>query len=152
MGGVVTVASVAMALVLATALLARPPLDAAPLEPTLIILTAPPTAVPSATPLLPTPSPVPTFTPIPTPDAAIAPAVVTSGYYAVVANTDGVGVVIRGGPSTSNAQITIADEGAVLLVLDGPVESNDLLWWQVRLADGTEGWAAGLFLEPAAAP
>jgi hypothetical protein len=152
MGVVVTLVSIVVALALARAFLSRPPLAVAPVEPTIVVLTAPPSAVPSIAPDLPTPTPVPTFTPIPTPDTATAPDEITPGYYALVANTDGVGLTVRGGPSTNNAPITIADEGQYVLVLDGPEQANDLLWWQIRLEDGTEGWAAGLFLEPAAAP
>jgi len=154
LGVVVTVVSLVLALAIANALLHRPPLEVGPAAPTLIILTAPPSAVPSVTAVLPTPSAIPTFTPIPTPDQAIAPPEVTVDYYAVVANTEGAGVIMRGGPSTSNAQITIADEGSLLLVIGGP-EADDLnnrVWWQVKQEDGTQGWVAGEFLLPAAAP
>ena len=154
LGVLVTLLSLAAALSLVNTLLARPPLDAAPIEPTIIILTAPPSPIPSPTSPLPTPSPIPTFTPIPTPDTAFAPPEITVGFYAEVVNTDDFGVTVRGGPSTSNAQITVADEGALLLVIGGPEADgvNDRLWWQIQLADGTEGWAAGDFLAPAAGP
>ncbi len=154
LGVLVTIVSIAIALALVNALLDRPPLEAAPIEPTLIILTAPPSPIPSPTSPLPTPSPIPTFTPIPTPDTAVAPPEVTVGYYAQVANTDGFGINLRGGPSTSNAIITLVDEGALVLVIGGPEvdEANDRLWWQLQLDDGTEGWAVGEFLVPAAGP
>ncbi len=154
LGVIVTVVSLILALALANALLARPPLEVAPVQPTLIILTAPPSPVPSVTAVLPTPSPIPTFTPIPTPDTAQAPPEVTVGYYALVAGTEGAGVTVRGGPSTSNARITVADEGALLVVIGGPQvdEPNSRIWWQVELADGTQGWVVGDFLQPAAAP
>jgi hypothetical protein len=74
------------------------------------------------------------------------------GYFAEVANTDGIGVTVRGGPSTSNVSVLIADEGTLLLIIGGPTEANGFLWWQVQLQDGTEGWAAGDFLLPAAGP
>jgi hypothetical protein len=79
---------------------------------------------------------------------------VTVGFYARVVNTDDFGVTVRGGPSTSNAQITVADEDVLLLIIGGPeVDAvNNRLWWQIQLEDGTEGWAAGDFLEPAAGP
>jgi uncharacterized protein YraI len=104
--------------------------------------------------VLPTPSTIPTFTPIATPDTAFAPEEVTVGYYALVANTEGAGVTVRGGPSTSNAQITVADEGEVLLVIGGPEadEGGGRIWWQVELEDETQGWVAGEFLLPTAAP
>ncbi len=154
LGVLVTIVSIAVALSLVNTLLARPPLDAAPIEPTLIILTAPPSPIPSPTSPLPTPSPIPTFTPIPTPDTAVAPPEVTAGYYAEVANTDDFGINLRGGPSTSNAQITVVDEGTLVLVIGGPEvdEANNRLWWQLQLDDGTEGWAVGEFLVPAAGP
>ncbi|NKQ34661.1 MAG: SH3 domain-containing protein [Chloroflexi bacterium] len=152
MGLVVTVVGIVIALAIVRALLARPPLNISPVEPTIIVLTAPPSPVPSPTPNIATPTPIPTFTPVPTPDTAVAPPEVTVGYYAIVANTDGIGVSVRGGPSTSNTLITVADEGAIVLILDGPESANTFLWWQVRLEDGTEGWVAGQFLEPAAKP
>jgi hypothetical protein len=39
-----------------------------------------------------------------------------------------------------------------MLVIGGPEQGGDFLWWQVRLLDGTEGWVAGDFLRPVAAP
>lgn len=152
MGIVVTFVGLVIALAIVRALLLRPPLEVSPVQPTIIVLTAPPTAVPSPTANIVTPTPIPTFTPIPTPDTAVAPEEVTVGYYAVVANTGDIGVSVRGGPSTSNTLITVADEGSYMLVLDGPESANNFLWWQVRLEDGTEGWVAGQFLEPAAQP
>ena len=154
LGLVVTVISIALSLMLVNSLLTRPPLEAAPIEPTLIILTAPPSPVPSPTSPLPTPSPIPTFTPIPTPDTAVAPPEITVGFYALVANTDGFGINLRGGPSTSNAQITVVNEGTLVLVIGGPEldEANDRLWWQLQLEDGTEGWSVGEILLPAAGP
>lgn len=154
LGLVVTLVSIVIALALANAMLSRPPLEMPAAQPTLIILTAPPSPVPSATSVLPTPSPIPTFTPIPTPDTLFPPDVVTAGYYATVVNTDGAGVVVRGGPSTINAQVTLADEGELLLVIGGPEadEPNNRVWWQVELDDGTQGWVAGDFLQPAPGP
>ena len=152
MGLVVTLVSIVIALAIARAFLLRPPLQNAETSPSLIILTAPPTSAPTETAVLPTPTVVPTFTPIPTPDNATAPDEVAVGYYAQVSGTGDAGIYVRGGPSTSNAFITIADEGTLLLVIGGPESANDLLWWQVEMDDGTQGWAAGLFLVPAAAP
>ncbi len=119
---------------------------------TIIILTAPPSpTIDVAGSTLP-PTPIPTFTPIPTPDAAIAPPEITSKFYAVVANTDGLGVTVRGGPSIRNVALLVAEEGTSLLILDGPEEGDGFAWWQVQLQDGTEGWVVEDFLEPAAAP
>jgi hypothetical protein len=152
MGVVVTIAGIFLSYGLISAFLRREPLPVTPLSPTLIVLTAAPTPVPSFTPMVATPTIIPTLTPMPTPDLAVAPQEIAPGFYASVANTEGFGVTIRGGPSTNNVAITVADEGALVFVLDGPSEGNGYLWWKVRLDDGTEGWAAGDFLAPAAAP
>ncbi len=154
LGVVVTFVSIVIALAIAQAFLSRPPLSTPSLQPTLIVLTAPPSAVPSTAPLLPTPSPIATITPIPTPDTAVAPPEISAGFYAIVASTEGAGLTVRGGPSTSNAQITVANDGDIVLIIGGPEadEPNNRIWWQLELADGTQGWAAGEFLEPAAAP
>ena len=119
MGIVVTFVAIVMAMAIARAFLLRPPVQNAPTAPNLIVLTAPPTLIPTETAVLPTPTIVPTFTPIPTPDNAIAPEEVTIGYYAAVSGTGEAGVTVRGGPSTSNAILTVADEGA-LLISDTP--------------------------------
>lgn len=153
LGLVVTLVSIVIAMAIVNAFLAREPLPTSQ-DPTLVILTAPPSPVPSATAVLPTPSVIPTFTPIPTPDTAVAPDEVTVGYYATVVNTEGAGVTVRGGPSTSNAILTVANEGLLVMVIDGPEadELNERIWWQIELDDGTQGWAAGDFLAPAAGP
>lgn len=152
-GLLIAVAGCIMALILLRAFLAQMPEQTAePLPATIIVLTAPPSPTVDPTFSAQPPTPIPTFTPIPTPDAAIAPAQITISFYAVVANTDGLGVTLRGGPSTRNVPLLIAEEGTLFLVLDGPEEGDGFQWWQVQLADGTEGWVAADFLEPAAAP
>jgi len=134
-------------------LLTQPPEeDLANQAPTVIQLTAPP--LPTATISLnpPTPTIAPTATTAATPDLSVAPADVTVGYYAEVVNTGGVGVTVRNGPSTSNLPVIVSAEGSILLILEGPTAGGDYEWWRVRLPDGTEGWAAGDFLVPSAAP
>lgn len=153
MGLIVTLIGIGLATVMVINFLARPPLDVAAIpEPELIVLTAQPSPTPSATPDFVLPTPLPTFTPIPTPDNAIAPPEITIGFYARVVGTGGAGLVVRGGPSTSNVQVMLVDEGSTILVIGGPEEGNDFLWWQVEVGDGVEGWVAAQFLEPAPAP
>lgn len=155
LGFLVTLIAIFVSFWLIDRMLTREPLQVAgvePPEPTIIRLTAPPTLEPTATTVLPTPTPIPTLTPEPTPDRGEIPEVITVDFYAAVANTDGIGVSVRGGPSTANVRVTLADEGIVLLVVGGPEENEGFEWWQVRLTDGTEGWVAGDFLVPAAAP
>ncbi|MCI0393819.1 MAG: SH3 domain-containing protein [Chloroflexi bacterium] len=152
MGVVVTVAGMGLALLLASFFLAREPLAVDLPTPTIIRLTAPPSPIPSATSPLATPSPIPTFTPPPTPNLSIAPEEVTAGYYAEVANTENIGVSLRGGPSTDNIRLQTVPEGTVLLVIGGPEAGSNLTWWQVRLPDGTEGWVVSDYLIPAVEP
>lgn len=151
-GIIITLIGFGLSVVLLRSFLLRDPLPVNSIEPTIIVLTAPPSPTWTPIPDVAIPTVQPTFTPVPTPDVAVAPDTITPGYYAVVVNTDNVGVTVRGGPSTSNAPLTVAAEGSTLLILDGPEEANEFLWWQVRLEDGTEGWVAGDFIEPIAAP
>ncbi len=120
--------------------------------PTIIQLTAPPipTATISSNP--PTPTVAPTATTAATPDLSVAPSTITAGYYAEVVETGGVGVTVRNGPNTSNLPVVVSAEGSIILVLEGPTAGGEYQWWRVRLPDGTEGWVAGDFLRPSAAP
>ena len=152
MGVLVTAAGVVLALMLATALLSREPLTTVLPTPTIIRLTAPPSAVPSPTRVVLTPTPIPTLTVTPTPDTANAPDELTVGFFAEVANTDGIGVSVRGGPSVDNPRLLLASEGTLVEVIGGPAEGSNFTWWQVRLDDGTEGWIVADFLIPAPAP
>jgi len=152
LGILVTLLGLVVAALILGAFLFREPLPLAVEGPEIIRLTAPAGGPATATDPLPTPTNVPTLTPPPTPDLSIAPEAITVGYYAAVANTDNVGVSLRGGPSTDNIRLLLVDEGTPILVIGGPEEGSGLIWWQVRVEDGTEGWVAGDFLVPASAP
>jgi hypothetical protein len=152
LGVVVTIIGLGIAYGIIFSALSREPLPVSPIEPTIIVLTAPPSPVPTATRNLPTPTVLPTATAVATPDYDLVPEELAAGFYAEVANTDGVGVTVRGGPSTINAAVTIASEGSVVLIVDGPEEGNDFLWWHIELEDGTDGWAVSNYLIPAARP
>lgn len=106
--------------------------------------------IPPVVTLEPTITPTPTNTPIP-----VAPQNLAPNVYARVTGTEGAGVSLRGGPGTNNGRITVAPEGSVLLILDGPREDEnlaDFIWWFVRDADGNEGWVVQDFLEPSVPP
>jgi hypothetical protein len=152
LGVLVTGLGIVLALALVNSFLAREPLTTSLPPPTVIRLTAPPSPVPSPTVMRPTPTPIPTFTPAPTRNLAVPPEEITVGYYAAVSGTRLAGLTVRGGPSTSNVRVMRAPEGTLMLVIGGPEESDEFTWWQVRLLDGTEGWVAGEYLAPAAAP
>jgi hypothetical protein len=53
--------------------------------------------------------------------------------------------------------IVVLDSGGTLEVIGGPQDADGYVWWQLRTADGQEGWSAAgsdedVFLEPAPAP
>ena len=152
LGVIVTIVAIFVAISLANAFLSREPLVTSLPTPTILRLTAPATAVPSPTSSQPSPTPIPTFTPRPTPDLSIPPEEITVGFYAEVANTDGIGVSLRGGPSTDHGRLFTVPEGTIVLVIDGPQTANDFTWWRVRLDDDSMGWVAGDFIIPAAEP
>jgi hypothetical protein len=81
-----------------------------------------------------------------TPPTLAAPAL-TVGATARVVGTDG--ATLRGRATPSREAIILArfDEGAVVEVIDGPVEAEGLTWWRVRGSAG-EGWCAADFLAP----
>jgi hypothetical protein len=106
--------------------------------------------IPPVVTLPPTPSPTPTETPLPVPPDELAP-----GVYARVTGTEGAGLSLRAGPGTNNARLKTTSEDAIVLVLDGPREDENLeeyTWWFVRDPDGTEGWTVQNYLIPSLPP
>ncbi len=149
LGIIVTIAGLALASALISSLLNRDPLTTTLPTPTIIRLTALHSPAPTGFGPLASATPIPTFTPPPTPDLSIAPNEVTVGFYAEVFNTDGIGVSLRGGPSTDNVRLDLIPEEELLFIIGGPAEGNGFIWWQVLRDDESEGWVAGDFLKPA---
>ncbi len=89
-------------------------------------------------------SPSPTSTPAP-----IVPAEIAIGIYVKVGGTGGSDLSFRSGAGTGYARLRIVAEGSVLKVLDGPVEADGYIWWQLQdVSDGMVGWAVADYLEP----
>jgi len=63
-----------------------------------------------------------------------------------VKGTLGAGLNLRAEPATSARLVGNAKEGSELLVLEGPEEGADFVWWKLRAPDGTEGWGAADWL------
>lgn len=80
----------------------------------------------------------------PTPEATTAPTATTTPQTATVSS--GVGVWLRGAPSTTGEQLEWLLDGTVVTLLSGQQTADDLLWQQVRTATGVEGWVARDFL------
>ncbi len=106
-----------------------------------------PTAAPTATipVILPTDLPAPTSAPAtPTTQATAAPTATTTPVTAAVSS--GVGVWLRGAPSTSGEQLEWLLDGTIVTLLAGQETADDLVWQQVRTDTGIEGWVASDFL------
>jgi hypothetical protein len=80
----------------------------------------------------------------PTPQATVAPTATSAPTMATVSS--GVGVWLRGAPSTSGEQLEWLLDGTVVTLLPGQETADDLLWQQVRTEAGVEGWVARDFL------
>ena len=121
---------------------------------------------PAPTPTIPVPTQAPQVTPLvatgaaptaaatepnativpssPTPESTAAPTATTAIQTATVRS--GVGVWLRGAPSTTGEQIEWLLDGTVVTLLPGQQTADDLLWQQVRTEGGVEGWVARDFL------
>jgi hypothetical protein len=116
--------------------------------PTLPVATPAPEVLPSTTeptaataPAQVSPTVLPTS---PTTAATAAPTATTAPQTATVSS--GVGVWLRGAPSTTGEQLEWLLDGTVVTLLAGQQTADDLLWQQVRTATGVEGWVARDFL------
>jgi hypothetical protein len=101
-----------------------------------------PTAEPSdelpiAVPPSPLPQPEPTSEPV---------------EYVRVANTGGLGIVLRREPHTTAARVVARAENAVLRVVGPDEQVGGRVWRQVEDAQGNRGWTPAEFLSPAAPP
>lgn len=107
-------------------------------------------ANPSATSSL-TPSPTETAPPVPT-STATPPAAgeLSLGELVQVVGTGGDGLRLRSEPGLEAAILILAFENEVFVVREGPVESDDYVWWYlVNPYDETKvGWGASNFLRP----
>jgi hypothetical protein len=100
-----------------------------------------------------TPTPISTLFPTPTTASVIAAPEVTGigiGVRIVVSGTGNVGLSIRAEAGVNAERVSVAREGERLLVVGGPREADDYMWWFVRdeLDPTREGWAAETFMVP----
>ena len=123
------------------------PPPATPLPTVTPLPTSPPAtatlAKPTPTPLPAdeTAQPAPTFTAVPTdtPEPSLEPSTATVN--------SGVGVWLRGSPSTTGEQLEWVLDGTVLTLLPGLQSGDEFEWQQVRTPNGNEGWVATEFIE-----
>lgn len=79
-------------------------------------------------------------------EAEAAPAALGEGARATV--TQGP-VNVRTEPSTGADIAGMADPGTTVTITGGSQDADGYTWWPVETDDGTSGWMAGDFLEPA---
>jgi len=103
-------------------------------------------------PTTPTPTPPPTATPLPPEPAHVFEPprlivnVLESGMQARVINDDpdseSISLSVRAVPGVDGALITRLEAGDIVTILDGVEEVDSLIWREIELADGRQGWAA----------
>jgi hypothetical protein len=67
------------------------------------------------------------------------PARFTIGGQATV-NPELAALNVRATPDTAAAIVEVLPPGAVVTILEGPVEAGGYTWWRVRLPSTAEGW------------
>lgn len=85
----------------------------------------------------------PQITPAPPPPAA------QGGAQFRVFNTGSLGLFLRSEPSTANQPLKTLNDGAIVTIVGADFVGPDRVWKHIRDADGTEGWVAADFLQPA---
>jgi hypothetical protein len=116
---------------------------------------ATPLADPTAPIQLPTSAPTarPTTVPAISIEATPTPEGLQIGGQAQVTNLNGAPLRARQAPGLSAAIVARIPEGSTVTLLDGPVEADGYVWWQVTSGNNT-GWSAErspegvIFLEP----
>jgi hypothetical protein len=108
-------------------------------------------SAPTATmrPIMPTLAITPTSTvtlPIGSLETPAPFTTIARGATVVVQGTTTLGLNLREQPTTYAKIVGNAKEGSVLTVLAGPKEADGYTWWQLRTADGKEGWGAANWL------
>jgi len=103
-------------------------------------------------PVTPTPTPPPTATPLPPEPAHVFELprpivnVLASGVQARVINDDPdsetISLSVRATPGVDGELITRLEAGDIVTILDGVEEVDSLIWREIELADGRQGWAA----------
>ena len=153
LGAIVTVLAIAVAVLWVRLLLDIPAAEPEP-TPTVVVQTAVPTSPPPtataagaslAEPTLPADTvDQPVATDVPTP---ISESEIAVGLSVTVVDT-GVGLNLRANPVVAADNIlALVTDGTILEVIGGPDDDGEFVWWQLRMADGTEGWGVEQFLQ-----
>lgn len=72
---------------------------------------------------------------------------------AQVTHTGGTGAVVRVVPDPQGAHVGFVEEGSSILVLAGPEQIEESIWWYIRfttkLGETFEGWLLGTYISTA---
>lgn len=108
---------------------------------------------PSSTPRISTSTPNPAS---PTPEASptLLPGQIAIGVYVQISGTDGEGLRLRPLPGLDNQPLFLGYDAEVFLVMDGPQEADDLIWWFLSAPYDPQrtGWAAEDYLTTISPP
>ncbi len=152
LGAIVTVLAIAVAVLWVRLLLDIPEAEDEP-TPTVVVRTAVPT-LPPPTATVAGDSPGEPTLPAETIDQPVATSEPTSavpegeiavGVSVIVAAESG--LFLRSQPEIGENALTLMQDGEPLQVIGGPSDDGELVWWQLQMDDGTEGWAAGDYLQ-----
>lgn len=80
--------------------------------------------------------------------AAPAPSVVSGAQFRVF-NTGPEGLFLRPEPNSSGTPLKTLPDGTVVTVIGEDYIGPDRVWKNIRDQEGSEGWAAADWLEPA---
>ena len=69
------------------------------------------------------------------------------GDTVTVANTGGIGLLLRSSPGLKYPKITNLPDGTRMKVIGGPVQADGYIWWRLQGNPGT-GWSVGNWLAP----
>jgi uncharacterized protein YgiM (DUF1202 family) len=67
------------------------------------------------------------------------PALQTQKSYAITEAGDNLN--LREAASLSSTILKKLKTDDVVMILEGPIDTENYYWWRMRTADGTEGWA-----------
>ena len=98
-------------------------------------LAAPPLPTPTGDAVFIPPTLAPTLAAV-----GAAPAGLAVGADAFINTTEGDKLRMREGAGRTFAIIRELDDGTRVTIMEGPRGGDGLVWWRVRLADGTMGW------------
>lgn len=73
---------------------------------------------------------------------------ISMGKFVKIEGTEGVGLRIRRNPGTDTDVVFLANESEVFTVVEGPIEKDEILWWQLSAPydETRSGWAAADYL------